>query len=179
MPEAEETSMRPGPLILIALAALVVFAAALLWRQSEDRAEPSSVQRPARPQPPPADAGLHAAVRSGNIEEVRRLLDEGRDPNALGARRQTPLHAAAGMGHVAIAQLLLERGADVNAIGPNGVTPLHAAVGRGQEAVVELLLANGANAEAADQAGRTPLRIARQAGQKEIVRLLQEHAAGR
>ncbi|HSY52010.1 MAG TPA: ankyrin repeat domain-containing protein [Thermoanaerobaculia bacterium] len=59
---------------------------------------------------------LFDAVRSGNVEQVREILE--RNPESATARDSegaTPLHYAAEIGHDAIVALLLDAGAEINA----------------------------------------------------------------
>lgn len=55
---------------------------------------------------------LHQAVRSGDLETVRIVLDAGADVNERADLAETALHLAAEGDYVDIAQLLLTRGAD-------------------------------------------------------------------
>ena len=66
--------------------------------------------------------------RGLSIENVRRYLDEGGDPNRRTESGQTLLHIATDNGQVELMQLLVARGADGNARGHHGYTPLHLAV---------------------------------------------------
>ena len=59
------------------------------------------------------ESALQLAASLGNVDVVRRLLDQGADPNALG-RDTTPLGVAAYQGDPEIVALLLARGADPN-----------------------------------------------------------------
>lgn len=57
---------------------------------------------------------LHDAVRSGNREEVERLLNGGADINSREYENcRTPLELAIGRSHLDIARLLVERGASL------------------------------------------------------------------
>lgn len=49
---------------------------------------------------------LHGAVVSGDLEEVRRLLDAGADPRIANRDGKTPLQAAALLGFTHIEELL-------------------------------------------------------------------------
>lgn len=57
---------------------------------------------------------LYEATRTGNLAEVKSLLDQGADVNAKFRYGTTALFKAAERGHTDVVKLLLERGADVN-----------------------------------------------------------------
>ena len=60
------------------------------------------------------DSPLHSAVRLGQLEEVRRILDEpDMDVNCLNSNRETPIHLACALGHPNITELLMSFGANV------------------------------------------------------------------
>lgn len=58
---------------------------------------------------------LHFAAQDGDLELVKRLLNEGYQPNVFDDLGWTPLHYAAKGGHLDVMRLLLASGADVNA----------------------------------------------------------------
>jgi ankyrin repeat protein len=102
-----------------------------------------------------------AAVKAGNSQEVRRLLDGGMDVNGRDRERSaTPLHWAAFSGSTEVGELLIARGADVNAKDRSGFTPLHFAAYQDDRAVAELLIRSGAQVNAGGTAGITPLQKA-------------------
>jgi hypothetical protein len=103
---------------------------------------------------------LSAMVGVGDVQEAKRLLDEGADVNARTESGYTPLHWAAKFGYTEAASLLLERGADVNARKEDGSTPLSFAAMEGQTETAELLIERGADVNARTESGSTPLRIA-------------------
>jgi cytohesin len=102
-------------------------------------------------------ADLFAAVKAGNVEEVRRLLATGADSKVRDDRGAAPLQWAAVLGSKEIAELLIARGADINATDRAGLTALHAAAYQGRREVAELLLLNGAQVNAGSTGGWTPL----------------------
>ena len=68
---------------------------------------------------------LHEAAKTGKIDKVRRLLEEGHPVNAVDPSfGLTPLHFAVRNGHVAVARLLIENGADLTQPSTQGITPL-------------------------------------------------------
>ena len=68
---------------------------------------------------------LHEAAKTGKIDKLRRLLEEGHPVNAVDPSfGLTPLHFAVRNGHVAVARLLIENGADLTQPSTQGITPL-------------------------------------------------------
>eukprot|EP00730_Choanoeca_flexa_P002497 TRINITY_DN11070_c0_g2_i2.p2 TRINITY_DN11070_c0_g2~~TRINITY_DN11070_c0_g2_i2.p2 ORF type:complete len:109 (+),score=7.69 TRINITY_DN11070_c0_g2_i2:66-392(+) len=71
---------------------------------------------------------LGQAAVDGAVQEVKRLLYNGVDPNVMTQDGHFPLTLAAFWGHEAVVEALLEHGADVNVQNKsNGWTALHAA----------------------------------------------------
>lgn len=87
---------------------------------------------------------LHQAIKNGNIDEAKSLIEKGANVNAMDKDGYTPLHLASINGHTEVVKYLFENGANVNAKNSNGNTPLHYASMNGYKEVVELLLKNGA-----------------------------------
>ena len=91
---------------------------------------------------------LHFAASDGDLEEVRRLVEEGFDVNAFDeALSLTPLHYAVREEHLEVAEYLISVGADVNAHDRDkaGETPLGAVAADCSYAVASLLIRAGAN----------------------------------
>lgn len=93
---------------------------------------------------------LHIAARKGDLEEVRRLLNEGVDVNQISRGHKdtgaTALHLAAAGGHIDIMDELLERGCNIDArtrVGC-GWTPLHHAAKERNKKAIRFLIENGA-----------------------------------
>ena len=90
---------------------------------------------------------LIAASKSGNLQDVLKLLDAGVCIDAHGMWGNTPLIVAAQYGHNVLALRLIERGADAHVRNERGATPLLHACVEGLADVVEVLLRAGAVAE--------------------------------
>jgi hypothetical protein len=88
------------------------------------------------------DTPLGRAAGGGNLAAMSALLDQGADPNAVGAHGMTPLASAARNGRVEAIELLLARGADPHrGCGVNGWTPLLHALHKDQPAAAKHLIA--------------------------------------
>ncbi|OZJ05688.1 hypothetical protein BZG36_01438 [Bifiguratus adelaidae] len=120
---------------------------------------------------------LHKYSAKGNLEFVRRLLDDGADVNITDNAGWTPLHEAVLKGHTNIVSLLLSRGADVNAKGLGGESPLHDACEEGMVEIVKALLQHGADVDTRNSDARTALDLALEAENDNVVRLLKSHNA--
>jgi ankyrin repeat protein len=173
--------------------------------------EPSQeAEHPARPdgrarEPGEAMAALQAAIKAGDADRVRTLLQahpelvEGYDQNG-----DTPLLLATYYHADEIVRLLLERGVPISlfeaaaigdvqrarqmlddqpelgaSISHDGWTPLHLAAHFGQLAIVDLLLARGADVDSRSQngLGNTPLHAALAGGHRATAQRLVEHRA--
>ena len=93
---------------------------------------------------------LNLAIRNGDLEVARTLLDLGARGDTPGPEQWSPLESAVQNNRLDFARLFLERGADVNAVDAAGYAPLLLAVSIdfGDTAMVELLLQAGAKVEA-------------------------------
>ncbi|KAG8782204.1 hypothetical protein FRC15_007339 [Serendipita sp. 397] len=111
---------------------------------------------------------LEAAASGGYVAIVRRLLEEGADPNAPYCRKfHRPLHAGASSGSVEIVELLLVAGADVNASGGEFGTALHVAARHGSSEIIQLLIDNGHDVNPWVQMYGTALTLAARHGHDE------------
>lgn len=125
------------------------------------------------------DAPVAEAARRGDLEEVRRLLRAGADPNAPLGDGMTALHWAAQRGDEAMGRALLHAGARASAGTRIGrYTPLHVAARSARPAIVALLLETGADPEArTTNSGATPLHLAAASGDPEVVAALTDAGA--
>ena len=123
--------------------------------------------------PATTPAGIHDAVKAGNVAAVTALLDK--DPTLVNARDesgQTPLHLAAQGTTAALLTLLVERGTEINAVDRAGTAPLHILAARGNLPGITLLLDKGANINIESGDGSAPLHAAAMGQQVEAIRLL-------
>jgi ankyrin repeat protein len=105
---------------------------------------------------------LRDAVRANDVEEARRLLEEGADPNELDPNRQSAflLAAARPEDDPALVQLLLEHEGDVRATNAEGDTPLILAARNGAQRVVAALVEADSPLDHVNQSGWTALHAA-------------------
>lgn len=82
---------------------------------------------------------LIEAVRAGEVNTVKELLDGGADVNEPGEQGWTPLNWAAGKGNLELVTLLVEKGADVFKVGRDQRTPQMIALAAGRADVVRYL----------------------------------------
>lgn len=118
------------------------------------------------------DRALFDYTAKGDLENVRRLLDEGNiniNYTNPSQNDRTSLLMALLKNHYPIVNLLIERGADINKPDVDGVTPLYIASARGDEKMVQLLLNNNA-----DVFRLMPIIIARKHGHNNIVNMLEQ-----
>ncbi|KAJ3330167.1 hypothetical protein HDU76_006285 [Blyttiomyces sp. JEL0837] len=103
-----------------------------------------------------SDKTLNDWIKEGNIDQVRRLCNDGVNVKLADEDGVCPIHWASDRGHPTIVQLLLESGADVNATDSEGLTALHYAAITEHDEVIRILLNFGADRSRSDSAGETP-----------------------
>jgi ankyrin repeat protein len=121
------------------------------------------------------------AVKNGNVNTVKKLLNNGanvnQEDNEFGL---APLYLASWKGHAEVVKLLLGApGIDVNkADNEYGMTPLLFASEKGHTEVVKVLLAApGIDVNKADSVGETPLHVASREGHTGVVKMLLDKGA--
>lgn len=120
---------------------------------------------------------LFSASMRGNPEVIKVLLEAGADVNGCQGD-QTPLMAAVLWNTDARAvRTLMQAGADVNRATAKGHTPLMFASDGGKTDIVRCLLKAGAEVEAKEEEGRTALISAAWEGKRGTVRALLEGGA--
>ena len=127
------------------------------------------------------------AAESGNVEEVRRLLDRqgplqdlAADVNHRGLDNWTALHFAASEGRLdVVKELFLQPDCERDALSSINRTPLHLAAIRGHTSIVRLILEGGrADCNCRDCDDSTPLHYASEYGHIEcIIYLVKEASA--
>ncbi|MGD0730687.1 MAG: ankyrin repeat domain-containing protein [Terracidiphilus sp.] len=117
-------------------------------------------------------AVLIEAVKKGDKEALKTLLEKGANARAKDDDGDFALTLACRKGHRDIAQLLIDHGADVNAKDKGGYTALMAASENYQANSAQLLLERGADVNAKTKAGWTAAKLASNRGCKEVMKVL-------
>ena len=119
------------------------------------------------------DTPLPDAAMTGDIGEVKLLLEKNVDVDQAQGDGMTALHWATHLDDLNLAHSLLEAGASVSPKTRLGaLTPLFMASKNGNPAMVELLLDAGADARARNKNGTTSLMMAAASGNIETVQTL-------
>ena len=92
-----------------------------------------------------AKKSMYAAAILGDIQTIKKLINEGLDINKLTETGKAPLHLTATYGHKKATEYLLVSGANINCKDDTGSSPLFSAVRTTHKEIVELLISNGAN----------------------------------
>jgi len=127
---------------------------------------------------------FHEAVMAGNLDEMKKLIAQGADVNALyideaNADEGTALLLAVKNEDLEAVAYLIDIGADITATDANGLSALHLAVVADQKDIVAVLLIEGADVRKTDSSGRTALHWASLAtDDRELALLLLKHGAG-
>jgi ankyrin repeat protein len=101
---------------------------------------------------------VKAAIRAGQIDALKRLVEDHSVVTLRDNRGASPLMIASLYGDVEAVKLLLDAGADANAAADDGATALMWGARNSQ--IVQLLIDSGASVSARSKLGRTPLAIA-------------------
>jgi ankyrin repeat protein len=116
---------------------------------------------------------IHEASYNGQAEQVKKLLDNGSDPDSTDQEGRTALMYASFSGYADIIKILIEKDADVNLCDNYGRTALMMASSGPYPEAVKVLLDNRADPDIADSGEHfTALMYASAEGQTEVVKLL-------
>ena len=115
---------------------------------------------------------MEASGERGDINAVKKLVDEGANVNETDPYGDTALSSAALWGHLEIFKFLLDRGANVK----NGQALINAADGN-HTAIIKLLIEKGVDINARDSYGKTALSKAARSGSREAIQLLIDNGA--
>jgi ankyrin repeat protein len=114
------------------------------------------------------------ALKDGQFEEARLLIEKGADFNAVNNKGWTALMLALRYEQPENAKLLVEKGADLTAADNKEWTALMLALRYEQPENAKLLIEKGTDVRISPNAGITPLMIAEQYNYNDIVDLLEQ-----
>lgn len=121
---------------------------------------------------------IHKAARSGDVDRIEQLLEQGAELEERDETQETPLISAALAGQSSVVSILIAKGADVHARNDRGLTSLHGAAYGGHSEVVRLLIEHGAVVNDAENPFKiTPLHSAAEENRIEVVQALIEAKA--
>jgi ankyrin repeat protein len=113
---------------------------------------------------------LFKAVKHGNVDKVRTLIEDGENVNVVGKDGLTPFQMSITLNNLKIIELLILANSDINLpFGHTKMTALHYAVNFNNKPLVQLLVNNGANIRYKDINGNTPFDLAMMHGYTEII----------
>ena len=116
---------------------------------------------------------LFEPARCGDLDAVKRLIQQRVDVNTTNRNNQSALYCACDNGHATVAQYLLDNGASVNL----GATPLIAAVSNSHYDCVKLLLQHSAPVNCTSTNGESSISVALQKRHYSIILLLLQYGA--
>ncbi|CAH1402586.1 unnamed protein product [Nezara viridula] len=114
--------------------------------------------------------------RNGSIDNIRRLLSSGANPNVLNKDGWTLMHEAVDYENLEVLEILLEAGGNVNAYSGDKCTScLHDALNEVDIStdIIKCLLNYGADINARDPYGETPIQ--KVGGNEALLELFQKH----
>jgi len=116
-------------------------------------------------------------ARSGQSEELRKMVVHGLPIDLQDHKGNTLLMLAVYNDHFKTAKMLLEHGASVDKRNDRGQTPLGGAAFKGYCHMIELLITHGAQVDIDQGGGKTPLFFAALFGRKEAYEMLKSYGA--
>jgi ankyrin repeat protein/tRNA A-37 threonylcarbamoyl transferase component Bud32 len=126
-------------------------------KSAPQKAKKTAKKTPPPPKPKISEDEFFNAVKSKDLDTVKKALAQGLSVNVRNKDGYTPLHRAAWEGLTAMVELLISLGADVNAKDNDGFMPLYHTAYKGHTATAELLILRGADVNEKDNKGLTPL----------------------
>jgi len=99
--------------------------------------------QPVRPTPEVIDYFMRG-VYSGDFALVKRVIENGLNPNQVDYKHRTGLHVAVAEGQTRVVEYLLGKGADPNVTDKHGESPLSVSMQDTSHTIIQLLLNHGA-----------------------------------
>ena len=119
---------------------------------------------------------LHYAALTGNLNQIKTVLDHGADVNSQDDNGMNVMHYAVLSGKTKPVRWLVKRGIDINSASRWG-TPLSFAVDSGDLKMVQCLAERGADVNEKDECGKTLLLHAAERGNLKMIQKLAKNGA--
>lgn len=169
-------ALRAGAWLLVVLT--VAASCGARGRDGEEKGPRGELDAPGSAGRADVDDGSKAvidefvtAARTGDIETIERLLDQGAVA-ANGTVGAEALAMAYFEGEAEVAARLVAAGADLDMRDSKDRTPLLRAVEEGRQGMVRSIIAHGGDLESVQRTGETMLMVACRHGESEIVKAL-------
>ena len=117
-------------------------------------------------------SSLVTAAELGHVQDIKKLMKEGADVNAVDDNGYSPLIQATENNFMDIVSILLEAGADVNIVDKYGDTALIHATENGYDGCLKLLIDGGADVNVTDSDGDAAVSLAVLYGKDKCLKLL-------
>lgn len=101
------------------------------------------------------NASLHYAAKEGRAVVLKKLLEDGADPDSVDVDDNSALHISINKGNLSCTKMLLDAGANVDRPGQYGFTPLILAVSKGNDAILNAVMERGPDINKTDIHGNT------------------------
>lgn len=124
------------------------------------------------------NTALMFAVKSGQKEVVKWLLEIGANPNYTNTLGFSPLHLAVRKNDLELTSLIIDNGADINIKGKYGEAPIFDAVFENNGKMIEALIINGTPVDVVNTNKQTPLmRAVEYKSRQEALKVLLQYGA--
>uniref|UniRef100_UPI00398F700D myotrophin n=1 Tax=Pristiophorus japonicus TaxID=55135 RepID=UPI00398F700D len=117
-----------------------------------------------------SDMNIIWAVRNGDVEEVKNLVEKGVDVNKVQLAGRRAIHFAADCGQCEVLEFLIHMGAEINAPDKHGITALLSAFYEGHLECVKLLVSKGADKTVKGPDGKSYLELAGSPEMRELLK---------
>lgn len=127
--------------------------------------------------PPTLEDLLIVAVQKNQLSQVKKLVSEGADVNAIDPSGNSVMHIAVEKNSKPLLTFLIEKGAAIDGRNSLGETPLYYSIGKNKTTSFNYLLANNANIEIPNNDNFTPLYFSVQLKNLSFVKSLVQKGA--
>ncbi|XP_038076846.1 ankyrin repeat and death domain-containing protein 1A-like isoform X3 [Patiria miniata] len=120
----------------------------------------------------PTEKNFHEMARTGNLEEVERMIKDRINVNCMDEKDRSALHLAAGQGHVEVIRTLLDNDAKADAPDKFGMNALLWSAWFGQQPAMDALCNGGALVKCENKQGLTIVHCAASRGHVNVLKYI-------